>query len=86
MRKDLFIVGARLLGIWQLTGAVNSLALIVAAWAGFLHAQPGAQDYSNIHFAAELVLGLYLVLKTEHLYQLFTTAGEVETERPERDA
>jgi hypothetical protein len=78
MRKDLFVVGVRLIGIWQLSGALNSLALIVAAWAGFLRPQSSAQDYSSIHFAAELVIGLYLLLKPEHLFDLLTPAAAEE--------
>ena len=76
MRKDLFLVGARLLGVWQLIGALNSLALILAAWAGFLPHQPGGTEYSNIRFVVELVIGLYLILKTDHLFSLLSSASQ----------
>ena len=86
MRTDIVIVDARLLGIWQLIAAVYAIAWIVAVWAGFAHMQPGQQEYYNLHFAVELVTGLYLLLKTEHLFHLLSPAGGKgeETEYAER--
>jgi len=75
MRKDLFVVGARLIGIWQLTAALNSLALLVAYWAGFVHQAGGGLEYTKVRFAGELVIGLYLLLKTDHLFELLTARG-----------
>ena len=70
MRKDLFVVGARLLGIWELVGAVSSLANIIAAWFGYLRPQSYSQEYSSLHFLVQLGIGLYLLFRTHRLFHL----------------
>jgi hypothetical protein len=69
MRKDIFIVGARLLGIWQLLGAVVSLVWIIAAWLGYLRAS-SSQEYNSVHFIVQLATGSYLIFRTHQLFHL----------------
>jgi hypothetical protein len=70
MRKDLFIVGARLLGIWQLLGAANSLASMIGFWYGYMQLPAYNQQYNNIHFVIELAGGLFLIFGTHFLFDL----------------
>ena len=70
MRKDIFIVGARLLGIWRLLGALGSLAWIIAGWFGYVRAQSYSQEYYSVRFIVELATGLYLLFRTHHLFHL----------------
>jgi hypothetical protein len=79
MRKDIFIVGARLLGIWQLLGAIRSFAYIASAWLGYIRPQSYTQEYNVLLFIVELVTGLYLIFRTHNLFHL------VDRLKPEED-
>ena len=68
MRKDIFIVGARLLGIWELLGAVSSLAWLIANWMGYLQMQPSNKEYTAIHFIIQFLTGIFLLFRTDRLY------------------
>ena len=78
MRKDIFIVGIRLLGLWQLLGAANSLAGIITIWLGYLRPQSTAQEYYILHFAVQLVTGLYLIFRPYRLFNLMARMKEEE--------
>ena len=78
MRKDIFIVGARLLGIWQLLGAIRSFAYIASAWLGYIRPQSTTQEYNALLFIVELVTGLYLLLRTHNLFRLVDRLKEEE--------
>ena len=65
-------------GSWQVIGAANSFAWLVATWAGYLHRPAGQKEYYRLRFLPELFIGLYLLLKTEHLFGLFTPAVHEE--------
>jgi hypothetical protein len=68
MRKDIFIVGARLLSIWLLIDAINPLFYVIATWMGYLAANPYTQFYSLVSVIVHIVSGLYLLLKTNELF------------------
>ena len=70
MRKDIFIVGARLLGIWELIGAVSSFGWIITGWLGYVRPQSYSQEYYSVRFIIELAVGLYLLFRTHHLFHL----------------
>ena len=92
MRKDIFIVGARLLGIWQMLGAVRSLAYMISAWVGYTRPQSSTQEYYSLLFVVELVTGLYLLFRTHNLFHLLDrlkpeedTVEQSETGASEKD-
>ena len=68
MRKDIFIVGARLLGVWQLLAALSSFAYLVSFWYGYIQLPAYNQQYNNIRFVIELAGGLFLVFGAHFLY------------------
>jgi hypothetical protein len=70
MRKDLFIVGVRLLGLWQLLGAVSSLAYMICFWYGYIQSQALGQEYNSIHFVVQLLTGIFLLFGTHYLFHL----------------
>lgn len=78
MRKDIFIVGARLLGIWELLGALSSLAWLIASWMGYLQMQPSNKEYTSIHFIIQFLTGIFLLFRTHQLFDLLNhiTSGE----------
>jgi hypothetical protein len=78
MRKDIFIVGARLLGIWQLLGAIRSFAYMVGGWVGYIRQQSSTQEYNNLVFIVDLVTGLYLLFRTHSLFHLLDRLKPVE--------
>lgn len=82
MRKDIFIVGARLLGIWQLLGALNSLAYIIADWLGKLHVPSSSEEYNTVHLIVQLGTGLYLIFRP---YSLFNLLDRLKGEEPTPD-
>ena len=70
MRKDIFVVGARLLGVWQLVDAIFSFANLVAHWIGYIQPQSYNHEHLLISFGIHLILGLYLVIRPYHLFHL----------------
>ena len=69
MRKDIFIVGARLLGIWELLAAAYSLAYIIAAHIGVIKlTTSGTQEYYSLRFVVECTLGLFLIFRAHRLF------------------
>ncbi|HVN49612.1 MAG TPA: hypothetical protein VMU30_12430 [Bacteroidota bacterium] len=67
MRTDIFIVGARLLGVWQLVGAIETLAYLIFNWMKSYPMSPTNHEYQLIRVGVELFVGLYLVLRPYHL-------------------
>jgi nicotinamidase-related amidase len=76
MRKDIFVVGARLLGLWQLLGALSSLAWIASNWAGSLQTPSSASQYYYIRFFLEFIVGLYLVFRPHQLFEIIERIAE----------
>lgn len=70
MRKDIFIVGTRLLGIWQLLGALTPFAYIIGYWFGYIRPQPYTLEYNVLTLIVHLITGLYLLFRTQNLYDL----------------
>jgi len=68
MRKDIFIVGARLLAIWLLIEAVNSFTFVIGYWLGYFNRSSFSYDYSLINLIIRLIAGIYLLLKTNELF------------------
>lgn len=83
MRKDIFVVGARLLGVWQLVGALNSLAYLISYWSGFYQPPSYSSQYYWIHFGTEFILGLYLVFRPYHLFRMIERLAESDNEGQE---
>jgi hypothetical protein len=78
MRKDIFIVGARLAGIWQLLGAANTLATLTYIWLWPLRPASSNQEMYILHFAVQLVTGIHLLLRTHQLFNLLQLSKEEE--------
>jgi hypothetical protein len=70
MRTDIFTVGARLLGVWQLIGAIETIAYLVYEWIRSYPIPAPNHEYQLIRFGVELIVGLYLVLRPNHLSQI----------------
>ena len=68
MRKDIFIVGARLLGLSILTGALNPLAYVVSTWFIKYQTTPNALEYNFVNGLIHIIVGLYLLLGTNNLF------------------
>ena len=80
MRKDIFVVGARLLGVWQLLGAINNFVFLIGHWTGYMKPQYNSVEHDLINFGFWLVVGLYLVLRPYHLYHLLERFSEDDDE------
>ena len=68
MRKDIFVVGCILLGIWQLAVALGSLANLVGVWIWYTSPQSYNSKYYLLHLGVELFIGLYLILRPYDLF------------------
>ena len=68
MRKDIFVVGCILLGIWELAGALSSLANLVGVWIWYTSPQSYNSKYYLLHLGVELFIGLYLILRPYDLF------------------
>lgn len=68
MRKDIFIVGARLLGLSLLSGGINPLAYVVYTWISKYQPTPSAIEYNIINGLVHIFIGLYLLLRTNNLF------------------
>ena len=68
MRKDLFIVGARLLGLWVLISAMNPFFSLAATF--FIKAQaPSYFQITNIlNGLLHAAVGLIFLFRTNNLY------------------
>ena len=86
MRKDLFVVGATLLGVWQLVGAVGSLVYVLVNWLGVYQTSPASTQYNLIHAVYESALGLYLIFRPVQLFELIQTlSGTGEGQQKNKD-
>ena len=79
MRKDIFIVGARLLGIWQLLAGLSPLASILYAWLRPFQQHSYTQEYEIMIFAVHLLTGLYLLFRTDSLFRLMVRLNSGDT-------
>ena len=87
MRKDIFIVGARLLGISLLTGAINPLAFVVSTWFVKYQPTPNALEYNFVNGLVHIIVGLYLLLRTNNLFDsLERILTEEETNKEEKNS
>ena len=68
MRKDIFVVGCLLLGVWELAGALSSLANLVGVWIWYPSPQSYNSKYYLLHLGVELFIGLYLILRPYDLF------------------
>jgi hypothetical protein len=71
MRKDIFVVGTRLIGIMQLVGAIFNFANLVSDWIGYIKPQAYSHEHNLMNFGINLILGLYLIIRPYHLFHLF---------------
>ncbi len=80
MRKDIFVVGARLLGVMQLVDAVFGIVNLISQWAGIINPPSYGHGYSLVTFGVHLILGLYLTTRPYHLFSFLNllTADEVD--------
>jgi hypothetical protein len=77
MRKDIFTVGARITGIWQLLAALNTFSSLLSAWLGWLRAPGyGNESATFLHFGLQLFTGLFLVFRSDTLYNLLSQLDE----------
>ncbi len=70
MRKDIFIVGAILLGLWLFIGAIGPLLYLLAMLFGSFHPQTEAQDYTLLNGVVHLLIGLYLMFRPDDVFNL----------------
>jgi hypothetical protein len=80
MRKDIFVVLIRVLGVWQLVGSLGQLANLISQWIGYMQPQTYGSRYIVLHFGLELVIGLYFVLRPYHLFHLIERFAENDDE------
>ena len=87
MRKDIFIVGARLLGISLLTAAINPLAFVVSTWFVKYQTTPNALEYNFLNGLVHIIVGLYLLFGTNNLFNfLERILTEEETNKEEKNS
>lgn len=84
MRKDFFIVGARLLAIWLLIEALNSLTYVIGSWLGHFYRSSFSYEYSLINLIIHLIAGFYLLFKTNELFN-FLERGLTKAEDTEEE-
>ncbi len=78
MRKDIFIVGARLLGIWYVIGAVGPCMYFLTGWFENYWPPSYNQEYNLVIGSVHLFTGLYLLFWTHNLFNFLermTTRG-----------
>ena len=80
MRKDIFVVLIRVLGVWKLLGSLNQLASLISQWIGYMPPQTTATHYLLLHFGLEFIIGLYFVLRPYHLFHLIERFAENDDE------
>lgn len=68
MRKDIFVVGARILGMWLLISAVNPITYVVASL--FIKNQTPIfiQVTTIVNGLVHLIAGYFLLFKTNGLF------------------
>ena len=83
MRTDIFTVGARLLGLWQLVGAIESIAYLLNGWIRSYPLSAPNHEYQLIRFGVQLIVGLYLVLRPYHLSHFIERFAETVPSKTE---
>ncbi len=84
MRKDIFLTGVRLLGLWQLCGATISLAYLLSEYIGYIRPQPNTHEYNLIRFGAEFFVGLFFVFRPHNIFH-FVQRLSVEDDEEQAD-
>ena len=85
MRKDIFIVGARLLGISILTGGLNPLAYVVSTWFTKYQPTPNAIEYNIVNGLVHIIIGAYLLLRTNNLFNFLERVLTEEEKNKEEE-
>jgi hypothetical protein len=80
MRKDIFLVGIRLLGILQLCGAMVSLVFLIGDYAGYVRAQSPGHEYTLLRFGVELIIGLLFISRPQNIFNLVNQLSVPEDE------
>jgi len=83
MRKDIFLVGIRLLGLWQLCGSIVSFTYIISDYIGLTRPQAYTHEYNLLRFGVEFIVGLFLILRpfnVFHFIQLLSVNDDDEDE------
>ncbi len=86
MRKDIFIVGIRLLAIWVLIEAIYPLIYVIGSWFGYFIRNNYSQEYYLINAIVHLVVGLYLLLKTNGLFDFLERVLDKKEDTEEDNA
>jgi len=80
MRKDIFLVGTRLLGLWQLCGAMVSLVYLIGDYSGYVHPQASSHEYNLLRLGVELIIGLFLISRPQHIFNFAKQLSIIEDE------
>lgn len=80
MRKDIFVVGVRLVGVMQLIGAFTNLAQTIFYWIGYYRPPSFNFQYFFIHIGVDVVVGLYLILRPFQLFHIIELFAENDNE------
>jgi len=80
MRKDIFLVGTRLLGLWQLCGAMVSLVYLIGEYAGYVQPQPSAHGYNLLRLGVELIVGSFFIFRPQNIFNLVKQLSVPEDE------
>ena len=82
MRKDLFLLGTRILGLMQLVSGVTSAVYLILEYSGYLHPQVPTHEYTLVRFGVELVIGLFLLLRPHVVYNFVKQLSVDDDEAP----
>jgi len=80
MRKDIFLVGTQLLGLWQLCGAMVSLVYLIGDYSGYVRPQAASHEYNLLRLGVELIIGLFLISRPQHVFNLARQLSITEDE------
>jgi hypothetical protein len=68
MRKDIFLAGIRLLGLWQLCGSLVSFSYIISDYIGLTRPQSYTHEYNLLRFGVEFIVGSFLVFRPHNIF------------------
>ena len=81
MRKDLFLVATRLIGLWQICGSLVSFAYIISDYIGYIRPQSYSHQYYMLRFVVEFLIGLFLLIRPNRVLgfvEFLTPNGEAD--------
>jgi hypothetical protein len=70
MRKDIFVVGVRLLGTWFIVGSILPLVTITSEYFGYIHLGEYGHASNILHFCVDFIVGAFLILRTHNIFRL----------------